>query len=472
MVVAKIYTHARQMPEKTAVIDFDHRLSYREFAYAISATRRYFSTRLSDGGVAVLAITSRLDSWLVALALRSLGVTTVGVPSAEHLGQLGLPDIRCVVTLEIEHWPGVEALCSAAGWRLVSLPPTIYADISAPGPSEIPDLAEHEGAHIVLTSGTTGVYKKVLIDPACRAIQAAARRNIFEISSQSVVNVCNHGCWTGTGYHYPSITWDLGGTVIFRPVDLWESFPRGGVTHAYGTPSSMAQILSAPGNGSRRDDGVRLFLTGGPPSRSMADEIRATVTRQLYTYIGTTEIGILTLTPIEQAEDLRSHRILPSREVQIVDAQDRILPADREGLLRVRIIDGVKGYLYDDEASRAFFRDGFFYTGDLGVIRADGRLVLVGRVTDVINVLGTKHAPGPVEEAVQREFGLSGACIFSIKQADGEEALHIVIESRQLVDLHRLGVVLGSMLPGPVRFAVHLVVPFRGTTWARSSAIY
>lgn len=463
MVVGKIYTHARRMPEKTAIIYGDHRTSYHDLACIISATRRYLAALgLPGSGVAVLAIASLLDSCVTGLALRSLGLTTVGVPSADQIGQLGLPNIQCVVTSEIEHWPGLAALCAAAGWRCISIPRAAYADIAADTAPEMSDLADKEGGHIVLTSGTTGNYKKILIDPDLRAIQASIRRNICEISSQSVISVFNCGCWRDLGYHYPLISWEVGATIVFQEVKAeneFESLQRAGVTHAYGTPWRLGQILSASGGALRRDDTLRLFLTGGPLSRTMADEARARLTRRIYTRVAASEVGSLTQTLIEQPEDLRWHRILPSREVQIVDSEDRIRPVGQEGLLRVRIIDGLKGYLHDDETSRAFFRDGCFYTGDLGVIRSDGRLALVGRVTDVVNVLGNKFAPGPIEEAVQREFAISGACIFSMPQANGEEAVHIAIESRQLVDLDRLGALLYTMLPGPFRAAVHLVDP-------------
>ena len=321
----------------------------------------------------------------------------------------------------------------------------------------MPDPTAGEGGNILLTSGTTGHYKKILLDSDRRAIQAFFIRKLYEFSGQSVVNATNHRCGTTMGYQYPLITWAVGGTVVFREVNLFESLPRSGLTHAYGTPWTMAQVLSASRHQPHRDDAMRLFLTGGPLSQGVLDQIKARITRQVYTFVGAIEVSVFALTRIEQPEDLRWHRILPSREVQIVDAENRILPAGQEGLLRVRIIDGLQGYLHEADASRAFFRDGYFYTGDLGVIGPDGRLALIGRMTDVINVLGSKFAPGPIEEAVQREFGISGACVFSIRQADGEELVHIAIEARAPIDHDRLATLLGNMLPSPFQASVHLI---------------
>lgn len=225
MVVGNIYAHARQMPHKTAVIYGDHRTSYLDLACKISATRRYLGALgLSGSGVAVLAIASLSDSCVVGLSLRSLGLTTVGVPSADHIDQLGLPDIECVVTSEIEHWPGLDALCAAAGWRCISFPRAAYADIAADTAPDMSDLPDREGGHIVLTSGTTGHYKKILIDPHLRAIQASLRRNICQISNQSVISVFNCGCWRDLGYHYPSISWEVGATIVFQEVKAENEF--------------------------------------------------------------------------------------------------------------------------------------------------------------------------------------------------------------------------------------------------------
>ncbi len=104
---------------------------------------------------------------------------------------------------------------------------------------------------------------------------------------------------------------------------------------------------------------MQLVVTAGPLPRALADEARARLTPRIYTHYASTEGGPVTLTRIEQPEDLRWHRILPSCEVQIVDDSGHLLPAGQEGLVRVRPMEGVTGYLDDADASRTFFRGGF-----------------------------------------------------------------------------------------------------------------
>ena len=58
-------------------------------------------------------------------------------------------------------------------------------------------------------------------------------------------------------------------------------------------------------------------------------------------------------------EDLLWHRIHPSREVQVVDPADKVLPPGQDGFVRIRIDDGLDGYLDDPPATRELFRDGY-----------------------------------------------------------------------------------------------------------------
>ena len=82
------------------------------------------------------------------------------------------------------------------------------------------------------------------------------------------------------------------------------------------------------------------------------------------------------------------------------------------------------------------------------VVSPDGRLALHGRVTDVVNVFGTKYAPGPIEEELQNALGAGGVCAFSLPRDDGEEVLHVVIESTRRSDDAKMAAVLRRLLTG------------------------
>lgn len=81
------------------------------------------------------------------------------------------------------------------------------------------------------------------------------------------------------------------------------------------------------------------------------------------------------------------------------------------------------GYLNDDAATSAAFRDGWFHTNDLGRVSPDGRLEILGRADDVINTGGVKVAAHAVAHALRSHRGVRDACVVGIADQDWGEAV-------------------------------------------------
>jgi hypothetical protein len=170
MLPGKINQQARETPEKPALFSDGQAISYRAFAAFIDRTRNYLAgQRLAGDGLAVLPTGANATVWILALALRSLGLTTIVVPEVKRIGGLGLPEARCVVAVAGEHPPELDGLCAAAGLPLIDVPTDIYAGAADAPVPELPEPEVPFGGHILLTSGTTGAYKKVLRAPAEQA---------------------------------------------------------------------------------------------------------------------------------------------------------------------------------------------------------------------------------------------------------------------------------------------------------------
>ena len=89
----------------------------------------------------------------------------------------------------------------------------------------------------------------------------------------------------------------------------------------------------------------------------------------------------------------------PGTEVRVVGPDDATLPAGEEGELHVRGSLLFAGYFNHPEANRdAFSADGWFRTGDLAVVDADGNVAITGRSKDVINRGGVKYNPRDIED--------------------------------------------------------------------------
>ena len=125
--------------------------------------------------------------------------------------------------------------------------------------------------------------------------------------------------------------------------------------------------------------------------------------------------------------------------------------------MRVGTMDGPTGYLSNDAATKTFFKDGYFYPGDLAVTRSDGRIALQGRSTDVINMRGRKIFPGPIEERLSEFLDVSGVCLFSMQDEGGEEEIYVAIETATPIEPELLQTAINRELKAYPRARVRYV---------------
>jgi acyl-coenzyme A synthetase/AMP-(fatty) acid ligase len=456
-VVDSLFAHARGTPDKAALIHNGRAVSYLEFAARIAEMRRLLEAAdIRRDRVAVLCIGVLPDVWIIGLALRSLGVTTVCGRSTSDIDRLGLGQVTVISTVA-ESWPGLAAAAERAGRPLILAPSSVGA--AALRVASDPPPQVEPGGHILLTSGTTGAYKKVLVSPGREAGNVATRAEVLGVSGRSVMALFDFGGWTAYGYQWPVCVWTLGGTVAFHQgPERWRGLAAPGLTHIMGHPQLLADLLDAPAEAVLRNDDAMLLVGAGVLSLAQWRAARERITHDVRALVGSTEAGNFTLTRIETPEDLAWHRVLPSCQLQVVDDDDQVLPAGRTGVVRVRTT-GVEAYLDDPETSRAFFRGGWFYPGDLGMLRDDGRLSLRGRVTDVINVMGDKLAATPIETALRDALGARDVCVFSAAGEDGE-AVHVAVQPGRAVTPDALRAALAAALPGVAEVLVHTVRDF------------
>lgn len=422
MIYDDILKWAEATPDRPAVTKGGRDLTYRAFAEAIEAARRDFAARgLTGEGVAVLAVGEIAWSWVCSFALRSMGLTTITIRSAESIGELPLPNVRCVVTMPGESWPDLAERCERQGYRLMSLTP----GEGAAGTAHAPRL--RDGGHIMTTSGTTGTSKMVLYDDAA---EASALKWLTKFDNGTNYHIFDFGAWTAAAFLGPSAVWHAGGGVIVSAgSDVHEDLRHPGGTDAIMLPHLLGRILAAPEGSFPRSEQLRLFLSGGTVTASQLRETKRRISPNVINRLASTEVGGIASTPLEGPEDNKWHLILPERGVEIVDHGDAPVPVGEIGQMRVPTLGGPSSYYNDPEATARFFRNGFFYSGDLAIARADGRIALQGRVTEVLNVNGSKIPPAPIEERIREEFGFSAVCLFSTPDEQGEEQVYAVVEA-------------------------------------------
>ncbi len=122
---------------------------------------------------------------------------------------------------------------------------------------------------------------------------------------------------------------------------------------------------------------------------------------------------------------------IPSTEVAIVDDDGHALPLGQAGEVALRGPQVMRGYWQrDEDTARAFTADGFFRTGDIGVLDAQGYVKIVDRKKDMILVSGFNVYPNEVEDVAVSHPGVLEAAAVGVPDANSGEAVRLFVVRR------------------------------------------
>jgi long-chain acyl-CoA synthetase len=117
---------------------------------------------------------------------------------------------------------------------------------------------------------------------------------------------------------------------------------------------------------------------------------------------------------------------LPSTEIAIRDDNNNDVPAGERGEICARGPQVMPGYWHrPEETAMAMTADGFFRTGDIGVMDSEGRVTIVDRKKDMISVSGLKVFPNEVEDVAMLEGGLRECAAVGVPDAHSGEAVKL-----------------------------------------------
>ena len=135
----------------------------------------------------------------------------------------------------------------------------------------------------------------------------------------------------------------------------------------------------------------------------------------LHAYGMTEASPLVTATPLGLAERARgSTGRSVGPEIRIVDENDQPLGPGIEGAIHVRGPNVFDGYEGEPELNRATFIDGWFRTGDIGCLDANGELFVRGREKNMINRGGEKINPTEVEDVLRRHPSVGEVAVFGL----------------------------------------------------------
>lgn len=211
-----------------------------------------------------------------------------------------------------------------------------------------------------------------------------------------------------------------------------------------GVPTYYTRLLAEPEFTRELTAGMRLFVSGSAPllAETFAAFEQRTGHRILERY-GMTETNMNASNPLDG--ERRPGTVgppLPGVDARITNDQGEILGTGEIGNLEVRGPNVFVGYWkMPERTAEDFTDDGFFRTGDKGIIDADGYVSIVGRAKDVVISGGLNVYPKEVELFIDRLAGVKESAVIGIPHPDFGEGVVAVVVPESPVDLDEATIV-------------------------------
>ncbi|MDX1576564.1 MAG: AMP-binding protein, partial [Kiloniellales bacterium] len=288
-------------------------------------------------------------------------------------------------------------------------------------------------AAILYTSGTTGRSKGAMLTHGNLTSNAEALVEAWRFTQDDVLLHAlpifhTHGLFVAT-----NVTLLSGASMILLPgFDLDEILrllPQ--ATTMMGVPTFYTRLLSRPDFDRDLVAHMRLFVSGSAPlSAETHKAFEARTGHAILERYGMTETNMNTSNPYDGARRPGTVGFpLPGVEIRIADRDSgKALPPGEVGMIEVRGPNVFKGYWRMPDKTAAEFRDdGFFITGDLGMVDAEGYLSIVGRDKDLIISGGYNVYPAEVENALNALEGVADSAVIGAPHPDFGEAVTAVV---------------------------------------------
>ncbi|WP_221793618.1 malonate--CoA ligase [Aquisediminimonas sediminicola] len=304
-------------------------------------------------------------------------------------------------------------------------------------------------AAMLYTSGTTGKPKGAVIPRRALSSNAAILVDAWRFTKDDVLIHALpifhvHGLFIAT-----NTLISAGGSMIFLPkfdaAEVLHLFPR--ATSLMGVPTFYTRLLTLPGLTPDAVKGMRMFISGSAPllaetHRAFADKTGHCILERY----GMTETQMNTSNPYEGTREPGTVGFpLPGVDLRITDpASGSPLPQGEIGMIEVRGPNLFSGYWRNPEKTAEDMRDdGFFITGDLGMIDDKKYVRIIGRGKDLIISGGFNIYPKEIESEIDDLPGVNESAVIGVPHPDFGEAVVAVIVPLAGVELTEADIITG-----------------------------
>lgn len=373
--------------------------------------------------LSVLLTTGRTDHMdrprEVAAALPGMTTTTDGelcVPEA--------PALRRVVVIDAHDDDTVGGTLTDAA-DLGFSPSHAGAESLVPATVTVPDVEHRDSiAYLMYTSGTSATPKGCIITNGAVVAQGRALSDTRYMLDASSVFWCPLPLFHTAGLATLNACIASGATFVhsgvFDPTQSLRAMAEEKVTHAVPCFETIwMRILDHPEFASTDLSTLRVLMNTGGEDLLRKLQSRVPHAVQFANYGITEGSGHVAMTTIDDDLDTRvttGGYPLADMETRIVDLESgRVVPPGRQGEIHFRGGSRFAGYYKDPEATAAAIdEEGWFHSGDLGIMTTEGRLAYRGRVKDMLKVGGENVASLEIESYLLRHPAVTVAAVVGV----------------------------------------------------------
>lgn len=216
------------------------------------------------------------------------------------------------------------------------------------------------------------------------------------------------------------------------PSNLKSAFEKHKFTWFTGINTLYAALMVEPWFDRKLFENIKLCASGGAAQQTgVAQKWTDLTGADIVQGYGMTEVsGLLTFNPIGNNKLGKVGIPTPGADLRIVDDAGVDVPLGEPGEVITRTPSMMKGYLNNAEATDEVVKDGWYYSGDIGVMDEDGFIEIVDRKKDMILVSGFNVAPNEIEDVISRLPGVVQVGVIGIKdEKTGEAPVAFVVRS-------------------------------------------
>lgn len=468
--------HARNMPDKAAIVWYGREISYSELDRLSDACAALLAKQGVHKGDPVALFMQNCPQYLIAhLGIQKLGALVSPCSPLFKSHELGyqLADLGARVVIAADHlYPIVKEVMGETIVQVVMLvhyqdmlPETPTYSVSPemrsertmpPGTVDLlaametvdtappePAIAMDDVALLVYTSGTTGRPKGAMLSFGNALFKTSGVVQMGALREDDIHLAIPPLCHISGMLYGMNIPLYSGATTVlhyrFDALSALESIARHKVTYWKGIAPMLVALMEAPG--ATRYDISSLRVTS---ASSFGIRMTQELSSRWAQFTGgcvATEAGYgLTETHTADAmalpENVRwgtNGTLLPGVRCRIVNpATGDDLPVGNQGEIILRSPGNFIGYWKQPENSVETLRDGWIYTGDIGTLDKDGYLTLLGRIKSMIKVSGYSVFPDDVEAILLKHPQVDQVAVVGMPDlAKGEVVKAVVVRKSE-----------------------------------------